>query len=70
MTSMGRFCMKKLMIPVISFGNASISFGSARMMPSAKPFTIENEQMTPSMKIRRHILRQVYEDKIAALYRA
>ncbi len=32
-------------------------------------FTIENEQMTPSMKIRRHILRQVYEDKIAALYR-
>ncbi|HEV7313800.1 AMP-dependent synthetase/ligase [Sphingopyxis sp.] len=35
-----------------------------------EPFTIENEQMTPSMKIRRHILRQVYEDKIAALYRA
>lgn len=33
-----------------------------------EPFTIENEQMTPSMKIRRHILRQVYEDKIAALY--
>ncbi|MBE1529343.1 long-chain acyl-CoA synthetase [Sphingopyxis sp. OAS728] len=33
-------------------------------------FTIENEQMTPSMKIRRHILRQVYEDKIAALYKA
>ena len=35
-----------------------------------EPFTIENEQMTPSMKIRRHILKQVYEDKIAALYRA
>ena len=34
-----------------------------------EPFTIENEQMTPSMKIRRHILRQVYEDKIAALYK-
>jgi long-chain acyl-CoA synthetase len=33
-------------------------------------FTIENEQMTPSMKIRRHILRQVYEDRIAALYKA
>ena len=33
-------------------------------------FTIENEQMTPSMKIRRHILKQVYADKIAALYRA
>ncbi|KTE22875.1 AMP-dependent synthetase [Sphingopyxis sp. H050] len=35
-----------------------------------EPFTIENEQMTPSMKIRRHILRQVYEAKIAALYKA
>lgn len=33
-------------------------------------FTIENEQMTPSMKIRRHILKQVYEGKIAALYKA
>lgn len=32
-------------------------------------FTIENEQMTPSMKIRRHILKQVYEDRIAALYK-
>lgn len=31
-------------------------------------FTIENEQMTPSMKIRRHVLKQVYADKISALY--
>ncbi len=35
-----------------------------------EPFTIENEQMTPSMKIRRHVLRQVYEEKIASLYKA
>jgi long-chain acyl-CoA synthetase len=34
-----------------------------------EPFTIENEQMTPSMKIRRHVLKEVYADKIAALYR-
>ena len=33
-------------------------------------FTIENEQMTPSMKIRRHVLREVYADKIAGLYKA
>lgn len=33
-------------------------------------FTIENEQMTPSMKIRRHVLKQVYEEKIGALYKA
>jgi long-chain acyl-CoA synthetase len=32
-------------------------------------FSIENEQMTPSMKIRRHVLREVYADKIAALYK-
>ncbi len=33
-----------------------------------EPFSIENEQMTPSMKIRRHVLGKVYADKIAALY--
>jgi long-chain acyl-CoA synthetase len=34
-----------------------------------EPFTIENEQMTPSMKIRRHVLNTVYADKIGAMYR-
>ncbi len=33
-------------------------------------FTIDNEQMTPSMKIRRHVIRQLYEDRLNALYRA
>jgi long-chain acyl-CoA synthetase len=33
-------------------------------------FTIENEQMTPSMKIRRHVLREIYGARIAALYGA
>src|SRR3546814_8067089 len=28
-----------------------------------EPFTIENEQMTPSMKIRRHVLKDVYADR-------
>jgi long-chain acyl-CoA synthetase len=31
-------------------------------------FTIENEQMTPSMKIRRHVLREIYAERIAAMY--
>jgi long-chain acyl-CoA synthetase len=35
-----------------------------------EPFSIENEQMTPSLKIRRHVLNQVYADKIGAMYRA
>ena len=34
-----------------------------------EPFTIENEQMTPSMKIRRHVLNSIYADKIGAMYR-
>jgi long-chain acyl-CoA synthetase len=31
-------------------------------------FSIENEQMTPSLKIRRHVLRDVYGKRIAGLY--
>ena len=33
------------------------------------PFTIENEQLTPSLKIRRHVLKQVYGERLDALYR-
>jgi len=32
-------------------------------------FTIENEEMTPSMKIRRHKIRDRYQDRIDGLYR-
>jgi long-chain acyl-CoA synthetase len=32
------------------------------------PFTTDNEMMTPSLKIRRHIIRNVYGDRINALY--
>lgn len=31
-------------------------------------FTIENEQLTPSLKIRRHVLKQVYGARLDALY--
>jgi long-chain acyl-CoA synthetase len=33
-----------------------------------EPFTIENEQLTPSLKIRRHILKAVYGTRLDALY--
>jgi len=33
------------------------------------PFTIENEQLTPSLKIRRHVLKQAYGERLVALYR-
>jgi len=32
-------------------------------------FTIENEQLTPSLKIRRHIISQVYGERLDALYK-
>lgn len=35
-----------------------------------EPFTIENEEMTPSMKIRRHVLNQRYAERIGAMYKS
>jgi long-chain acyl-CoA synthetase len=35
---------------------------------TADGFTIDNEQLTPSMKIRRHVIRDVYGDQIDAMY--
>lgn len=34
-----------------------------------EPFSIENEEMTPSLKIRRHKLKERYVDRLDALYR-
>ncbi|MEW9854856.1 AMP-dependent synthetase/ligase [Novosphingobium sp. M1R2S20] len=33
-----------------------------------EPFAIENEEMTPSLKIRRHKIKERYGDRLAALY--
>ncbi|MDP1028486.1 long-chain fatty acid--CoA ligase [Sphingomonas sp. KR1UV-12] len=33
------------------------------------PFTIENEQLTPSLKIRRHVIRGAYAERLEGLYR-
>ena len=41
-----------------------------RFILADEPFTIENEQMTPSLKIRRHVLKQVYGARLDALYKA
>ena len=34
-----------------------------------EPFTIENGEMTPSMKIRRHIIRERYTARVNAMYK-
>ncbi|MFL6722025.1 MAG: AMP-dependent synthetase/ligase [Sphingomonas sp.] len=40
-----------------------------RFILADEPFTIENEQLTPSMKIRRHIISKVYGPRLDALYK-
>jgi long-chain acyl-CoA synthetase len=40
-----------------------------RIMLADEPFSIENEEMTPSMKIRRHVIKARYGERLDALYR-
>jgi long-chain acyl-CoA synthetase len=40
-----------------------------RVILADAPFTVDNEQMTPSMKIRRHVLKKVYGPRLEALYK-
>lgn len=40
-----------------------------RFIIADEPFTIDNEQLTPSLKIRRHVIRNIYEDRLGSLYR-
>ena len=41
-----------------------------RVCLTADAFTVENEMLTPSMKIRRHKIREVYGERLDALYKA
>ena len=40
-----------------------------RFIIADEPFAIENEQLTPSLKIRRHVLKGVYGERLDGLYR-
>ena len=39
-----------------------------RFAVAAEPFSIDNEQMTPTMKIRRHVIAEKYGPMLDALY--
>ncbi len=41
-----------------------------RVCLTADSFTVDNEMLTPSMKIRRHKIREVYGQRLDALYKA
>jgi long-chain acyl-CoA synthetase len=40
-----------------------------RFIVADAPFSAENEQLTPSMKIRRHVIKAAYSDRLERLYR-
>ena len=40
-----------------------------RFIVADAPFSIENEQLTPSLKIRRHVISKDYGERLDALYR-
>ena len=40
-----------------------------RFLIADDAFSVDNEQMTPTMKVRRHVIRAVYGDRLEALYR-
>ncbi len=41
-----------------------------RVILTPDAFTVDNEMLTPSMKIRRHKIREVYGERLDALYKA
>lgn len=41
-----------------------------KLYVTAEPFTIENDILTPTMKIKRNIAKKVFDDKIQAIYAA
>ena len=51
-------------------GGLSVVEKVRRFIIADEPFTIENEMLTPSLKIRRHMIRNTYGDRLNALYRA
>ncbi len=40
-----------------------------RFIVADEPFTVENEQLTPSIKIRRHVIKEIYGARLDALYK-
>jgi long-chain acyl-CoA synthetase len=50
-------------------GDLSVIEKVRRFILADEPFTTDNEQLTPSIKIRRHVIRQVYGERLDALYK-
>jgi long-chain acyl-CoA synthetase len=40
-----------------------------RFVLADEPFTVENQQLTPSIKVRRHVVKEKYGERLDALYK-
>jgi long-chain acyl-CoA synthetase len=40
-----------------------------RVIIADEAFSTDNQQLTPSLKIRRHVLKQVYGERLDKLYK-
>lgn len=62
--------LRKEMAAAIDRANATVTIIEKvrKFVIAPEPFTIENGQLTPTMKIRRHVLRQSYGKALEGLY--
>nr|WP_294848851.1 AMP-dependent synthetase/ligase [uncultured Sphingomonas sp.] len=62
--------LQKLLAKAVDRVNADVSVIEKvrRFIIADEPFTVDNEMLTPSMKIRRHVIGKEYGDRLAALY--
>ena len=61
---------QKALMAAVDRVNTSLSVVEKvrRILIADEAFTIENEMLTPSLKIRRHIIRRTYGERLDALY--
>ncbi len=50
-------------------GELSVIEKVRRFIVADEPFTVENQMLTPSIKIRRHVIKEVYGERLDALYK-
>ena len=63
--------MQKALSKAVDRVNAELSVIEKvrRFIVADEPFSVENEQLTPSMKIRRHVIGKSYDERLDALYK-
>ncbi len=62
--------LHKMLMAAVDRSNMELSVIEKvrRIVLPDEPFTIDNAMLTPSMKIRRHVIKQVFHDRLEGLY--